>query len=65
MSLSGLIGDRYHVGGVIDDHCIVDVVVDDVFRRRRDVFRGTYPYRNRRVVGNRKHERIDRWRRRR
>ena len=64
MSLSGLIGDRYNVGGVIDDHGVVDVVVDDVFRRRRDVFRGTDPYRHRRIVRNRKHERVNRgWRR--
>ena len=64
MSLSGLIGDRYNVGGVIDDDGVVDVVVDDVFRRRRYVFRGTYPYRDRRIVGNRKYERVNRrWRR--
>ena len=65
MSLSGLIGDRYNVGGVIDDDGVVDVVVDDIFRRRRDVFRGTYPNRDRRIVRIRKYERVVRrwWRR--
>ena len=37
MSLLGLIGDRYNVGGVIDDHGVVNVVIDDVVRRGCDV----------------------------
>jgi hypothetical protein len=60
-----LISDRNDVSGVVDDDGIVDVVVDDVVRRRCDVLWGPDPHRDRRVVWNRKHKRIDRRRRRR
>ena len=53
------------VGGVVDDHLIVNVVVDDVVRRRVDLRWRDHPIRHRQVLGDRQHERDQRRLRRR
>ena len=56
--------DRHVVGGVVDNHRVVHVVVDDVVgRRRRDVGRRLHIGRNRLIDRNRQHEQANwRWR---
>ena len=39
MGLPAWIGNYNGIGGVIDDDSVVDVVVDDVAWRRRNIFR--------------------------
>jgi len=64
LALSTWIGNYNGVGRVIDDNCVVNVVVDDIVRRRRNVFRRVDPDRHRRISRNRKNICIHRrWRR--
>ena len=55
-----MIRDGNHVSGVVDYDRVVNVLVDDVVRRWRHIFRRPYPNRNWRIVRHRKHERRDR-----
>jgi hypothetical protein len=58
------VGDRDKIGRVVDDHRVVDVVVDDVAWRRLDLRRWSHPHRYRPILGDRQYE-SDHWRRRR
>jgi hypothetical protein len=64
LGLALRVGDRDQVGRVVDHDRVVDVVVDDVARRRRNLRRRRHPHRDRPIFGDRQHE-SDRWRRRR
>lgn len=63
LSLSAWCGNGYGVGCPIDHHGVVDVVVDNVRRRWRDVNRPINVDRNWHVDRNRKHINVNRWRR--
>ena len=63
MSLPTWIGNYNGIGGVIDDDGVVDVVVDDIVWRRRNVFWRVDPDRYRNINRNRKNIRIHRRRR--
>ncbi len=64
LSLPGRIGHRNRIGRVVDDNGIVNVVVDEVVRRRRNVPRWVDPHRHRHVDRNGKNVFINRrrWR---
>ena len=51
MGLPAWIGNYNGIGGVIDDHTVVDVVVDDIVWRRRNVFWRVDPHRYRHIDG--------------
>ena len=58
------IGDRNNIGVVVDHDGVVNVVVDDVARRRFNIDRWPHPYRDGRIIRDRKNIGIDRgWRR--
>jgi hypothetical protein len=59
------VGDRDKIGRVVDDDRVVDVVVDDIARRRLDLRRWCHPYGYRPILGDRQHESDHRrgWRR--
>jgi hypothetical protein len=63
--LPGRIGHRHRIGGVVDDNSVVDVVVDEVVRRRLNVSRRIDPHRYRHIHRNGQDIFIDRRRRRR
>jgi len=50
------VSDRDQIGCVVDDNRVVDVVVDDVAWRWRDLPWGYYPNWYRPIFGNRQHE---------
>jgi hypothetical protein len=64
LRLPGRIGHRNRIGRVVDDNSIVDVVVDEVVRRRRNVLRWIAPHWHRHVNRNGKNVFINRrrWR---
>ena len=64
LSLPGRIGHRNRIGRVVDDNGVVNVVVDEVIRRRRNVLRRIYVYGDRHINRNRKNVFIGRrrWR---
>ena len=64
MALSIWIGNYNGIGRVIDDNSVVNVVVDDIVRWRRNVFRRVDPDGHRKISGNRKNICIHRWWRR-
>jgi hypothetical protein len=64
LSLPGRIGHRDRIGRVVDDNGIVNVVVDEVVRRRRNVPRRIDPHRHRHIDRNGKNVFINRRRRR-
>jgi len=64
LGLALRVRDRDQVGRVVDDDRVVDVVVDDVARRRLDLRRRRHPHRHWPILGDRQHE-SDRWRGRR
>ncbi len=49
LSLPGRIGHRNRIGGVVDHDGVVNVVVDEVVRRRRNVPRWIDPHRHRHI----------------
>jgi hypothetical protein len=55
------VGDRDQIGRVVDDDRVVDVVVDDVARRRLYLRRRRHPHRYRPILRYRQHE-SDNWR---
>ncbi len=59
------VGYRHHVGGVVDNHLIVDVIVDDVCRWWCDLRWWTDPQRHRPIFRDRQHKRDNWWGRRR
>jgi hypothetical protein len=65
LRLAVRIGDGHHIGGVVDDDGVVNVVVDDVVRRRRHMPGRPHPHRDRHVIRTRQDEGIGwgRWRR--
>ena len=64
MGLPAWIGNYNGIGGVIDDDRVVDVVVDDIVWRRRNVFRRVDPDRDRNINRNGKNICVHRrWRR--
>jgi hypothetical protein len=64
LGLPAWIGNYNGIGGVIDDDSVVDVVVDDIVWRRRNVFWRVDPDRYRNINRNRKNICINRrWRR--
>jgi hypothetical protein len=65
LSLAARSGDVHHIGGLVDHNGVVSVVVDDVVRRRRDIFGRTHPDRDRHIIRTRKNECIGRRRGRR
>jgi hypothetical protein len=64
LSLPGRIGHRNRIGGVVDNDSIVDVVVNEVVRRRRNVPRWIDPNRHRHIDRHGKNVFINRRRRR-
>jgi len=54
LALSTWIGNYNGIGRVIDDNSVVNVVVDDIVWRRRNVFRRVDPDRHRKISRNRK-----------
>jgi hypothetical protein len=64
LRLPGRIGHRNRIGRVVDNNSIVDVVVDEVIRRRRNVPRWIDPHWHRHINRNGKNVFIN-WRRRR
>jgi hypothetical protein len=64
LGLPAWIGDYDGIGGVIDDNRVVDVVVDDIVWRRRNVVWRVDIDRHRHISWNRKNVRINRrrWR---
>ncbi len=64
LGLPGRIGHRHRIGDVVDDNGVVNVVVDEVIRRRRNVLRGIYVHRYRHINRNGKNVFVDRrrWR---
>jgi hypothetical protein len=64
LTLPGWIGHRNRIGRVVDDNSIVDVVVDEVVRRRRNVLRWIAPHGHRHINRNGKNVFINRrrWR---
>jgi hypothetical protein len=64
LALPTRIGDDNGIGRVVDDNRVVDVVVDDIVGRRRNVVWRVDIDRHRRISRNRKNVRIDRrrWR---
>ncbi len=56
LRLAARVGDSDGVGRIIDDDRVVDVVVDDVGRRRRDVYRWIVISWNRHENWNRQNE---------
>jgi hypothetical protein len=64
LSLPGRIGHRNRIGRVVDDDGVVNVVVDEVVRRRRNVLRWIDVHGYRHINRNRKNVFIDRrrWR---
>jgi len=64
LGLPSWIGNYNGIGRVVDDNSVVDVVVDDIVWRRRNVFGRVDPDRHRRIDRNRKNIGIHRrWRR--
>ena len=64
LTLPGRIGHRHRIGRVVDDDGVVNVVVDEVIRRRLNVLRWIDPYRHRHIDRNRKNVFVNRRRRR-
>ena len=64
LSLPGRIGHRNRIGRVVDHNSVVNVVVDEVVRRRRNVPRWIDPHRHRHINRNGKNVFINRRRRR-
>ena len=65
LSLAAWSGDVHHIGGLVDNDSVVSVAVDNVVRRRRDIFGRAHPDRDRHVIRTRQEECIGRrrWRR--
>jgi hypothetical protein len=64
LTLPGGIGYRNRIGRVVDNNSVVNVVVDEVIRRRRNVLRWIDPHRHRHINRNGKNIGINRrwWR---
>jgi hypothetical protein len=58
--LAGRVGHRNRIGRVVDHDSIVNVVVDEVIRRRRNVPRWIDPHRHRHINRNGKNVFINR-----
>jgi hypothetical protein len=55
LRLAARVGDSDGVGRVVNDHCVVNIIVDNVLRRRRHIGRWIVICRDRNEVGSRQH----------